>query len=109
MASHHGRESGFCEEVFKICRPYVFIISDKEMVHDTQETTGWYRQQAHGLTNLRMPWDTRYVFTTRNDHCMSMTVNLTGEFVLQVNSDRQAQKSVALGTLPALLPSLRPR
>jgi hypothetical protein len=113
MASHHGRESGLCEEVFEICRPCAFIISDKEMVHATQETTSWYGRHAYGLNKImKSPWDTpetRYVFTTRNDHCMSITAKLTGEFVLQVNSDHQAPKNVLPPNLPWVLPSLLPR
>jgi beta-lactamase superfamily II metal-dependent hydrolase len=35
VASHHGRSNGFCEEVFKICKPTGVAISDKEVVHET--------------------------------------------------------------------------
>lgn len=95
VTSHHGRESGCCAELFTYarCNPDAFIISDKEMVHDTQETTAWYRQHAKGLHKiLENPWDipeTRYVFTTRNDRCISINVPLDGEFVLYPKSSVQ--------------------
>jgi beta-lactamase superfamily II metal-dependent hydrolase len=37
IASHHGRESGFCPEVFDYCNPRAVVISDKSIVHSTQE------------------------------------------------------------------------
>jgi len=102
MTSHHGRGSGCCTQVFQICHPHAFVISDKEIVHDTQQTAAWYREHAYGLEKrLKTPWETpetRYVFTTRKDHCMSITADLTGNFVLRVNSDRQGRPS--LGALP---------
>jgi len=60
------------------------------MAHDTQETTAWYGQHAKGLHKiLNNPWDatdTRYVFTTRSDRCISINVQLDGTFVLYPNS-----------------------
>ena len=64
IASHHGREGGYCEEVFKYCSPDIIIISDKEITHETQENV--YSKHANGI-----PWDggpeRRYVLTTRSD------------------------------------------
>jgi len=63
VASHHGRENGYCPEVFQYCKPQVVIISDKEIMHDTQKSL--YGQHASGV-----PWKggaTRYVLTTRAD------------------------------------------
>jgi beta-lactamase superfamily II metal-dependent hydrolase len=109
VASHHGRENGCCAEIFGqgLCNPEAFIISDKEMVHDTQETTAWYRQHAKGLHKiLRNPWDTpetRYVFTTRSDCCISVDVAPGGGFTLRTKSD--AQKKVE--PRPVEAPALR--
>jgi beta-lactamase superfamily II metal-dependent hydrolase len=95
VTSHHGRESGCCAELFTYarCNPDAFIISDKEMVHDTQETTAWYRQHAKGLHKiLENPWDTpetRYVFSTRNDRCISINVPQDGRFILYPKSSVQ--------------------
>jgi beta-lactamase superfamily II metal-dependent hydrolase len=64
VASHHGRDSGYCDEVFNHCRPEVVIISDKEMIHESQEHC--YNQHTRGLI-----WDggpqRRHVLTTRRD------------------------------------------
>jgi beta-lactamase superfamily II metal-dependent hydrolase len=64
VASHHGRRSGYCSDVFIHCRPDVVVISDKEIVHSTQEHN-LYAQHATGLLwpgNVR-----RQVLTTRSD------------------------------------------
>ena len=63
IASHHGRQNGYCEEVFNLCNPSIIIISDKCLSYDTQQVD--YRQYASGIT-----WNqslVRYVLTTRND------------------------------------------
>lgn len=36
VASHHGRENGYCPVMFNHCAPECIIISDKGIVHDTQ-------------------------------------------------------------------------
>jgi beta-lactamase superfamily II metal-dependent hydrolase len=64
VASHHGRENGCCEEVFKYCNPYYVVISDKGYVHDTQECVPFYKRFARGGP---FRGDTRYVLTTRNE------------------------------------------
>lgn len=64
IASHHGRENGYCEAVFDYCRPQIVIISDEPMAYDTQEDC--YAQHASGIS-----WnggrETRRVLTTRCD------------------------------------------
>jgi beta-lactamase superfamily II metal-dependent hydrolase len=77
VASHHGRESGCLTELFDIWRPEIFIISDKELQHDTQETTDWYRNRARGIP-VRGTSDRRYVYTTRNDGTLQLDVQPTG-------------------------------
>jgi hypothetical protein len=70
IASHHGREDGFNEEVFNYCKPEVIILSDKDIVHKTQEgQTKTYADQVIGNgiilnNNIIQP---RKVLTTRND------------------------------------------
>ena len=64
IASHHGRTSGYCKEVFNYCRPHVVIFSDGPKRYATQEETNTYAAHASGVSfNGR----TRYVLTTRND------------------------------------------
>jgi len=107
MSSHHGRESGCCDEVFDHCRPDCFIMSDKEKVHDTQETTDWYRQHANGLVRLATAsWlvpEQRYVFTTRNDGCLSIDVELQGAFTLTRCSNRQSENRMLSRSLVTAL------
>ena len=108
VTSHHGRENGYCAELFSqgLCNPDAFVISDKEVVHDTQETTAWYREHAKGLHKiLKNPWDTpetRYVFTTRSDCCISIDVPPDGAFVLSPNSRVQQKVEPKASAVPNL-------
>ena len=63
VASHHGREDGYCPEVFDFCKPNIVIVSDMPIQYGTQEVD--YAPHATGLR-----WSngsTRYVLTTRKD------------------------------------------
>lgn len=63
VAPHHGRQSGYCREVFDTCHPDVVIVSDRDIHFDTQRVP--YADHANGVR-----WadgTTRYVLTTRND------------------------------------------
>ena len=44
VASHHGRESGYCEDVFDYCKPEVVTISDERKHYATQETIELYEK-----------------------------------------------------------------
>lgn len=70
IASHHGRENGYCPEVFTDhnCRPDVFVFSDSEIKHATQETTNKYANWASGTQHNGQ---TRKVLTTRSDGSLS--------------------------------------
>jgi len=64
VASHHGRESGYCKKVFEYCKPKIVIVSDEEIKFDTQEEVD-YGVHAEGVA-----WTTggvRRVLTTRSD------------------------------------------
>ena len=61
VASHHGRESGYCSEIFDHCSPDIIIISDTSIQYETQEVD--YRKHA---TGIRWADGTmKYVLTTR--------------------------------------------
>lgn len=64
VASHHGRDDGYCKEVFRYCWPDVVIISDESIEYETQENS--YGEHASGIM-----WnggrDVRRVLTTRRD------------------------------------------
>ena len=44
--------------------PDMIVVSDKPIIHDTQETVAWYRSRARGILFGN---EHRFVFTTRND------------------------------------------
>jgi beta-lactamase superfamily II metal-dependent hydrolase len=71
VASHHGRKSGWCEELRDYCNPYYVVISDKGYMYDTQETVPLYRSIAKGGPFRTEP--TRHVLTTRNDGRVGFT------------------------------------
>ena len=64
IASHHGRENGYCKEVFDFCTPRAVIFSDASIAYDTQEMANVYGQHALG-THFEGKF--RKVLTTRND------------------------------------------
>ena len=75
VASHHGRENGCCEEVFKEVTPEVVILSDAGMQYETQETAPWYRSRSRGID---YKGNRRHVFTTRHDGKITIEASVTG-------------------------------
>jgi beta-lactamase superfamily II metal-dependent hydrolase len=82
IASHHGRNAGYCEEVFNYCNPAIIILSDKGIVHGSQEHD--YTKHAIGI-----PWDggsqTRRVLTTRSDGHIRITKEAGKGFFINSN------------------------
>lgn len=68
IASHHGRENGYCREVFDYCSPHIVVFSDSRIQYATQEMTNTYAQHASGMS---FDGQRRYVVTTRNDGTIS--------------------------------------
>ena len=64
IASHHGRESGYCADVFDFCSPCAVIFSDSNIKYATQEMAGIYRQHCSGI---KFNGEDRYVLSTRKD------------------------------------------
>lgn len=66
IASHHGRASGICPDMFDKygCHPYWIVISDKGYMHDTQQTVPYYSSCTKGAVFRGRD---RNVLTTRND------------------------------------------
>jgi beta-lactamase superfamily II metal-dependent hydrolase len=76
VASHHGRENGYCEEVMNLCPNLrVVIISDKKKGFQSQETTNKYRQHTNGFNYYGTE---RHVRTTRSDGIMMFGIPTTG-------------------------------
>jgi beta-lactamase superfamily II metal-dependent hydrolase len=72
VASHHGRENGYCEEILNLCpNIQAVIISDKKKGHQSQETVDRYRQYARGFI---YNGDNRHVLTTRRDGNMHFKI-----------------------------------
>jgi beta-lactamase superfamily II metal-dependent hydrolase len=71
VASHHGRENGYCESVFNYCTPDIVVISDGAIKYDTQKN--FYQKHSKGI---RFPnGEVRYVLTTRCDGCITIRQN----------------------------------
>lgn len=64
VASHHGRESGYCSDVFDLCSPSAVIFSDSNIQYATQEMSSKYASHCSGI---QFNGVTRYVISTRND------------------------------------------
>jgi hypothetical protein len=74
IASHHGRQNGYCEQVFDYCKPHVIVLSDKNLMHESQEHD--YAKHATGI-----PWSnaqTRFVLTTRCDGHIKIEKDVLG-------------------------------
>ena len=88
VASHHGRKSGQCPEVFNLVRPDVVIFSDDARQYETQNTDAWYRQRVVGIPNLgAQPMSLsgcrkRHVLTTRRDGNMVINVESDGRYLI---------------------------
>jgi len=83
VASHHGRENGFCPEVFNYCKPRAVIISDKAKEHGTQEMVPDYRAVvSEGGVTVRTTAKRRHVLTTRRDGWIQITAGSDGYYVI---------------------------
>lgn len=68
VVSHHGRESGYCREVFDYCKPRLIVMSDGPIQYDTQLMANTYAQHASGeMFNTASGQELRKVVTTRKD------------------------------------------
>lgn len=81
MASHHGRETGYREEVFDYCSPDIIIISDKEIVHETQKQN--YTRHASGILWNGGP-ERRYVLTTRSDGMITIEKSVGNGYYVSI-------------------------
>jgi beta-lactamase superfamily II metal-dependent hydrolase len=82
VASHHGRESGYCTEVFGYCKPDIVVISDEAIQYDTQEHC--YDNHACGLS-----WSdgtTRKVLSTRRDGHITVTKQAGQGYIVRTST-----------------------
>lgn len=76
VASHHGRESGYCADIFDYFTPSAVIISDKPIEHETQQTVPDYRRAVRDRgVRVRTTMKDRHVLTTRRDGWIQFTVD----------------------------------
>ena len=82
VASHHGRESGYCEEVFEVCKPKLVIVSDKS----TSETsvTDKYIKVSQGMNFTK---GKRHVLTTRADGAIYLEIDDMGRHKISTQFD----------------------
>jgi hypothetical protein len=76
VASHHGREDGYCEEMFQYfgtSSPRFVVVSDKSIVHETQKTGAWYAGKATG--GVFNGEANRRFITTRSDGSLIVVPN----------------------------------
>ena len=68
VASHHGRQNGYCREVFDYCTPSLIVMSDGPVRFNTQQMASTYAQHARGeYVQSGGNRQFRKVMTTRND------------------------------------------
>jgi hypothetical protein len=91
VASHHGRENGYCRDVFDWCKPELIVISDSAKQYDSQEHC--YDDHASGREFFRngVSCGTRYVLTTRSD----------GHITIEQSAPQQSVFTSGLGFAPA--------
>jgi hypothetical protein len=83
LAPHHGRENGYHETIFDHCQPDCIILSDKPIVHGTQEDmAALYASHVGGDGIIYTPATGKAVYrktlTTRNDGHILVSVPITG-------------------------------
>lgn len=69
FASHHWRENWYMKEIFDHCQPNLIIISDKEIIHWTQEKSSDVYWKHVNWNWVVFDWQDlpRKVISTRND------------------------------------------
>lgn len=84
IASHHGRDAGYCDEIFKICHPHLTIISDKSTT-DTS-VTDKYCAVSRGLTvhDKTGKQQLRQVLTTRSDGAINVEITEEGKYWISI-------------------------
>lgn len=92
VASHHGRENGYCAKVFEHCQPRAVVISDKAIAHDTQQMARNYHYQVSknhrdGVL-VATTMTRRHVLTTRRDGHIEFTVHDNGNFTIHTERRR---------------------
>lgn len=88
IASHHGRESGYCADIFNHFKPFITIISDKSIT-DTS-VTDKYSAVSKGLNvnNQDGSKSNRSVLTTRKDGAIKFEITPEGRYMIDLFSTK---------------------
>lgn len=111
VASHHGRENGICEDLFRWCKPKLVVFSDGPKQHETQETASWYATKAEGIPDWSQPTGLfglqplRKVMTTRKDGTIRIDVQANGNWVAHRNPRPMAPSGLLASVLASAWPS----
>lgn len=79
VASHHGRRSGFCADLFQYFTPQAVVISDKPIEHETQDVDYSAVVGQDGVVVAGQK-RRRHVLTTRKDDDILFVVHADGNF-----------------------------
>lgn len=83
VASHHGRESGYCADIFDYFTPSAVVISDKPIEHETQKTVPDYRKVVRDQgVRVSTTMKDRHVLTTRRDGWIQFTVDNSSRYTI---------------------------
>ncbi len=84
VASHHGRENGFCREIFDYAFPQAIVISDKPIRHETQVgmVPDYRRVTREAGVYVETTGKRRHVLTTRRDGWIQIDVQENGVFTI---------------------------
>lgn len=88
VASHHGRESGYCSDIFNYFKPQAVIISDKPIQHETQQMVPDYRAvtMEDGVI-VETTQRRRHVLTTRRDGSITIIAKNNGYYTIKTEKN----------------------
>lgn len=86
VASHHGRESGLYKDIFKYFTPAAVVISDKPVVHLTQDCDYTPHVSPFGVRVINQT-RRRHVLTTRRDGDILFRIQSDGHYTIQTETD----------------------
>ncbi|MCB9929052.1 MAG: hypothetical protein H6844_06530 [Alphaproteobacteria bacterium] len=86
VASHHGRQNGYCDELFSGWSPQAVVVSDKPIVHNTQNVPQYQNCISGDGINVYGQNRRRRVLTTRKDGAITFTVNASGNYNVHTNT-----------------------
>jgi competence protein ComEC len=87
VASHHGREAGYCDEIFEYLDPSLIIISDKS-TSETSVTEKYYNKVNDlglNVTKEDGRVEKRKVLTTRNDGAIYIEIDDEGNYKINIH------------------------